>query len=155
MAKKKKPDTDAEAPKKGKKKIVKVLVVLIVLGVGGFAYKTMTKKPVVVAAVPGQPTTTAGGPITDEQSLTVNLRDNHYLEFTAGIQVAMGKSPTILATDQAIVLDILNTQAEAMTETELLKASGPAILKANLIRSLNRQWPGLVIAIYFEQFTMQ
>ena len=143
----------AAPKKKGKKKLVLVFLLVVVIGVGGFGYMTMTKKPAV--AVKGGPTTTAGGPITEESSLTVNLRDNHYLEFTAAIQTFPGKSDGVLTTDQPIVLDILNSQAEAMTETQLLMANGPARLKANMVMALNQEWPGLVQAIYFEQFVMQ
>jgi flagellar basal body-associated protein FliL len=130
-----------------------VFLVVVVLGVGGFGYMKMSKKPPV--AVKGAPTTTAGGPITEEASLTVNLRDNHYLEFTAGIQTVPGQSDAVLTTDQPIVLDILNTQAESMTQTQMLMPNGPAKLKANIVQALNQEWPGLVQAVYFEQFVMQ
>ncbi len=145
-------ETEAAAPKKGKKKLLVVLLV-VVIGVAGFGYMTVTKKP--PATSKGGPTTTAGGPLTDEASLTVNLRDNHYLEFTVAIQTYPGKSDAVLTSDQAIVLDILNSQAGAMTETQLLVANGPARLKAAIVRALNQEWPGLVEAIYFEQFVMQ
>ncbi|HTW08349.1 MAG TPA: flagellar basal body-associated FliL family protein [Acidimicrobiales bacterium] len=147
-------DADGAQPqkKKGKKKLLLVMLLVIVLGVGGFGYMTMTKKPV---AAKGGPTTTAGGPLTEEASLTVNLRDGHYLEFTVAIQTVPGKSDGVLTTDQAIVLDILNTQGAAMTETTLLAPNGEATLKANIVRALNQEWPGLVQAVYFEQFVMQ
>jgi flagellar basal body-associated protein FliL len=147
------PAEGAEPKKKSKKKLVLVFLVVVVLGVGGFGYMKMSKKPPV--AVKGAPTTTAGGPITEEASLTVNLRDNHYLEFTAGIQTVPGQSDAVLTTDQPIVLDILNTQAESMTQTQLLMPNGPAKLKAGMVQALNQEWPGLVQAVYFEQFVMQ
>ena len=154
MAKKKAaPETEEGAPKKGKKKLILVFLLVVVLGVGGFGYMTMTKKPPKDSK--GGPTTTAGGPLTEESSLTVNLRDSHYLEFTVAIQTVPGHSDAILTTDQPIVLDILNTQAGAMTEPQLLAANGPAKLKANIAQALNQEWPGLVQAIYFEQFVMQ
>jgi hypothetical protein len=53
------------------------------------------------------------------------------------------------------VLDILNDQAGAMTETQLLQAGGPAKLKANIVRALDQDWPGLVVGVFFEQFVMQ
>jgi flagellar FliL protein len=137
--------------KKGKKKLLVVLL-LVVVGAAGAGYMTVMKKP---PAGKGGPTTTAGGPLTDEASLTVNLRDGHYLQFTVSIQTNPGQSDKILTTDQAIVLDILNNQAEAMTEAQLLQANGPAHLKANIVRALNHEFPGLVEAVYFEQFVMQ
>jgi flagellar FliL protein len=154
MAKKKTaaPEEGAEPKKKSKKKLVMVLLLLVVLGAGGFGYKTMTKKPM---AAKGSPTTTVAGPITEEASLTVNLSDAHYLEFTAAIQTNPGKSDVILTTDQAIVLDILNTQAGATTEAQLLAPGGATRLKADMLQALNREWPGLVQAVYFEQFVMQ
>ncbi|HMK96746.1 MAG TPA: flagellar basal body-associated FliL family protein [Acidimicrobiales bacterium] len=142
---------DKGGKKKGKKKLFIVLL-LVVVGVAGAGYMTMMKKP---PADKGGPTTTAGGPLTEEASLTVNLRDNHYLEFTAALQTYRGQSDKVLTTDQAIVLDILNAQAEAMTEGQLLQPNGPARLKADIIRALNQEFPGLVQAVYFEQFVMQ
>lgn len=143
----------AEPEKKSKKKLVIVFLLLVVIGGGGFGYMTMTKKPPMTGK--GGPTTTAGGPLTVEASLTVNLRDNHYLEFTAAIQTFPGHSDGVLTSDQAIVLDILNAQAEDTTETQLLMPNGPAKLKADMVKALNQEWPGLVQAIYFEQFVMQ
>jgi len=142
---------DKGGKKKGKKKLFIVLL-LVVVGVAGAGYMTMMKKP---PAGKDGPTTTARGPLTEEASLTVNLRDNHYLEFTAALQTYPGKSDKILTTDQAIVLDILNSQAEAMTEGQLLQPNGPARLKAEIIRALSQEFPGLVQAVYFEQFVMQ
>jgi flagellar basal body-associated protein FliL len=83
------------------------------------------------------------------------LRDNHYLQFTAALEVATGKTYTVLVTDQPIVLDILNQQAGAMTETQLLQPGGVAQLKANIVAALGRDWPGLVVSVFFEQFVMQ
>jgi len=143
----------AEAKPKGKRKLLLVGLV-VVLGVAGAGYMTMAKHAK-HGAGNGGPTTTAAGPLTEETSLTVNLRDSHYLEFTVAIQTAPGKSDKVLTTDQPIVLDILNTQAEAMTEPELLTARGPARLKADIVAALNQEWPGLVQAVYFEQFVMQ
>ena len=100
-----------------------LVAIVVVLLVAGFGYKTMTKKP--AAAAKGGPTTTVAGPTLEESSLTVNLRDGHYLEFTAALECAPGKNYTILVADQPIVLDILNNQAEAMTETQLLQPGGP------------------------------
>jgi len=143
---------EAEKPKHGKRTLL--LVLLPVLVVGAFGYKTMTKKPP-VAAGKGGPTTTVAGPTLEETSLTVNLRDGHYLEFTAALQVAVGKKYTALSSNQPVVLDILNTQAEATTEAQLLSPGGVALLKSNIIRALDRDWPGLVVNVYFEQFVMQ
>ena len=64
-------------------------MLVLVLVVGAFGYKTMTKKPV---ALDKGPVAVTGGPTLEETSLTVNLRDGHYLEFTAALQVAHGKS---------------------------------------------------------------
>ena len=66
-----------------------------------------------------------------------------------------GQSSAVLTKDQAIVLDILNTQAGAVTETQLLMAGGPARLKAAIVQALGHEWPGLVQSVYFEQFVMQ
>ena len=139
-------------PKHGKRTLL--LVLLPVLLVGAFGYKTMTKKPPPVSDK-GGPTTTVAGPILEETSLTVNLRDGHYLEFTAALQVAAGKKYTVLAANQPIVLDILNSQAEDTTEAQLLLPGGVAALKASIIRALDQDWPGLVVNVFFEQFVMQ
>jgi flagellar basal body-associated protein FliL len=154
----KKKAPEAEQPeepikKKGKKKLIVVAALIVVVVIGGaYGFKTMTKHK---AAATTGPTTTVGGPITVEDSLTVNLRDDHYLEFTAAIQTAPGKSIKVLTTDQPIVLDILNTQAEAMTETQLLAPGGDAKLKADIVAAMNDRWPGLVQNVYFNQFVMQ
>jgi flagellar basal body-associated protein FliL len=139
-------------PKHGKRTLL--LVLLPVLLVGAFGYKTMMKKPP-VAPDKGGPTTTVAGPTLEETSLTVNLRDGHYLEFTAALQVATGKKYTLLANNQPIVLDILNTQAEQTTEAQLLLPGGVAALKKSIIQALDQDWPGLVVNVFFEQFVMQ
>jgi flagellar basal body-associated protein FliL len=158
VAKKTKPSAqDAEKGAEGKPKHGKrtlLLVLLPVLLVGAFGYKTMTKKPP-VAKDKGGPTTTVAGPTLEETSLTVNLRDGHYLEFTAALQVAGGKKYTLLANNQPIVLDILNTQAEQATEAQLLLPGGVAALKKSIIAALDQDWPGLVVNVFFEQFVMQ
>jgi flagellar FliL protein len=153
MAKKKTTPETEDGAKPKKKKLPLIVAVIVVIGAGGFGYMTMTKKA--AAAAKGSPTTTVAGPILEETALTVNLKDNHYLQFTAALECAPGKSYSVLATDQPIVLDILNDQAEAMSETELLQPGGPAKLKANIVRALGQDWPGLVVGVYFEQFVMQ
>jgi flagellar protein FliL len=153
MAKKKTTSETEDGAKAKKKKLPLIVALIVVLGAGGFGYMTMTKKA--SASAKGGPTTTVAGQILEESSLTVNLTDNHYLQFTAALECAPGKSYAILVTDQPIVLDILNDQAEAMSETELLKPGGPAKLKANIVRALGQDWPGLVVGVFFEQFVMQ
>jgi flagellar FliL protein len=140
----------AKKAKKSKKKLI--IIVVVVLLVGGLGYKMTAKKPVVV---PKGPVAIAGGPTVVEDSLTVNLRDDHYLQFTPALQFAFGKSAKALNAYTPQVTDILIAEASAMTETELLTAQGPQELKANIIRALDRLWPGLVVAVYFEQFVMQ
>jgi flagellar FliL protein len=149
------PETEAGSPGKKKrgKKVLLVPVVVVVLAVAAFGYMSLGKKK--AAAAPGSPTTTVGGPIVDENSLTVNLRDGHYLEFTVGIQINPGQSEATIVKDQAIVLDILNNQAQGLTEAKLLEPGGPAKLKLDIMRALDNEWPGLVQAVYFEQFVMQ
>ena len=153
---KSKPEDDAkkgeESPKKSKKKLVIVLVPVIALA--AFGYMTLTKKPA-SATVKAGPTTTAAGPILEESALTVNLRDSHYLQFTAALQVAVGKTYTPLSNSQAIVLDILNAQAGKFTESQLLAPGGAAQLKGDIIHALDQDWPGLVVNVFFEQFVMQ
>ena len=153
MAKKKTTPETEDGAKPKKKNLPKIVALIVVIGIAGFGYMTMTKKP--AAAAKGVPTTTVAGPILEESSLTVNLKDNHYLQFTAALECATGKTYAVLVADQAIVLDILNDQAESMSETQLLQAGGPAKLKANIVRALGQDWPGLVVAVFFEQFTMQ
>ena len=143
---------EAGKPKHGKRTLL--LVLLPVLIVGAFGYKTMTKKPPTTANK-GGPTTTVAGPTLEETSLTVNLRDGHYLEFTAALQVAAGKKYTPLSSNQPIVLDVLNTQAAATTEAQLLSPGGVGQLKTDIIQALDRDWPGLVVNVFFEQFVMQ
>ena len=123
MAKKKTTPETEDGAKPKKKKLPLIVAVIVVIGAGGFGYMTMTKKA--AAAAKGAPTTTVAGQILEETALTVNLRDNHYLQFTAALECAPGKSYAILVTDQPIVLDILNRQAGAMTEAQLLQPAGP------------------------------
>jgi flagellar basal body-associated protein FliL len=154
---KKKPEADAKKgeeakPKKGKKKLLIALVPVI--AVAAFGYMTLTKKPA-SATVKAGPTTTVAGPILEETALTVNLRDSHYLQFTAALQVAAGKTYTALSNQQAIVLDILNSQAERFTEAQLIVPGGVARLKGDIIHALDQDWPGLVVNVFFEQFVMQ
>ena len=153
MAKKKTATEAGDGAKPKKKKLPLIVALVVVLGAGGFGYMTMTKKA--AANAKGAPTTTVAGQILEESSLTVNLRDNHYLQFTAALECAPGKTYAVLAADQPIVLDILNDQAEAMSEAQLLQPGGPASLKANIVRALGQEWPGLVVAVFFEQFVMQ
>jgi len=153
MAKKKTTPEAEDGAKPKKKKLPLIVAIIVVIGAGGFGYMTMTKKA--VAAAKGAPTTTVAGQILEETALTVNLRDNHYLQFTAALECAPGKSYAILVADQPIVLDVLNRQAGAMSEAELLQPGGPATLKANIVRALGQDWPGLVVGVYFEQFVMQ
>jgi flagellar FliL protein len=153
MAKKKTTPETEDGAKPKKKKLPLIVAVIVVIGAGGFGYMTMTKKA--AASAKGGPTTTVAGQILEETALTVNLKDNHYLQFTAALECAPGKSYAVLAADQPIVLDILNHQAETMSETQLLQPGGPATLKANIVRALGHDWPGLVVGVYFEQFVMQ
>jgi flagellar protein FliL len=153
MAKKKTTPEAEDGAKPKKKKLPLIVAVIVVIGAGGFGYMTMTKKA--AASAKGSPTTTVAGQILEESALTVNLKDNHYLQFTAALECAPGKSYAVLAADQPIVLDILNDQAEAMSETQLLEPGGPAKLKANIVRALGQDWPGLVVGVFFEQFVMQ
>ena len=69
--------------------------------------------------------------------------------------MATGKKYTLLANNQPIVLDILNTQAEQTTEAQLLLPGGVAALKKSIIHALDQDWPGLVVNVFFEQFVMQ
>jgi flagellar basal body-associated protein FliL len=132
---------------KSKKKLFIILLV-VVIGVAGFGYKTMAKKP------PGKPPPVTG-PVVVESSLTVNLRDGHYLEFTAGLQLAVGRTSTSLNNYTPEIMDILISQASGFTEAGLLAPGGRKALKADILSALNKFWPGAVVAVYFEQFVMQ
>ena len=150
------PDNEpgAAKPKKKKSKRLILVVLVVVAAAGGVGYKTLLKHAPAAAGQDG-PTTTVAGPITEETSLTVNLRDGHYLEYTVAIQTNPGQSLKILVKYQPVILDILNSQAQTMTEAQLLAPGGPGLLKAGIVGALNRRWPGLVQAVYFEQFVMQ
>ncbi len=139
--------TKAKPKRKSKKKLVLVLLVVVV-GVAGFGYKAMAKKPAGKAPP-------ASGPVVVENSLTVNLRDGHYLQFTAALQLAVGSSPKALDNYTPRVMDILIAQASGFTEGALLAPGGRHALKSDILSALNQFWPGIVVAVYFEQFVMQ
>jgi flagellar FliL protein len=150
MAKKTASDAPADGgakPKKSKKKLV-ILLLVVVIGVAGFGYETMTKKPAGKGPA-------AAGPVVVENSLTVNLRDGHYLEFTAALQLSLGASPKALDNYTSHVMDILISQASGFTESGLLAPGGRQALKTDIVRAINQFWPGIVVAVYFEQFVMQ
>ena len=141
------PDKEGAKPKKSKKKLV-ILLLVVVIGVAGFGYETMTKKPAGKGPAPA-------GPVVVENSLTVNLRDGHYLQYTAGLQLSLGSSPKALDNYTPQVMDILISQASGFTESGLLAPGGRHALKTDILSAMNKFWPGIVVAVYFEQFVMQ
>jgi flagellar FliL protein len=185
MASKKKKDTDGEAPKKGKSKMI---VVGVFLAIAAFGAKTMLMKPqsaadAAAAKVAAQqklvalcdrqngitpPKTAAGvadavdpaterGQVLEMDPLTVNLSDGHYLKVGVALQLNLG---AVAATDKdngtgARALDMAIAALSPHTMAQLTQSNVRDGLKQKLGYDTCMAYQGTALTVYFTDFVMQ
>ncbi len=142
---------DEPKKKKGKKKFVLALVVVVALG---GAYKVLgTKKAPAKASA--EPTPKVFGPVINLDSITLNLADGHYLKIGVALQLSKyAKSGDFTNTD-AKTLDATISVFGAETVPQLSAPGGRDAAKETLAKKVEALYPGQVIGIYFTDFVMQ
>lgn len=141
-----------EAPaKKGKKKLVVIgLAALLVVG-GGGGFFFMKSGASAEAAAPAEEEVALGEVITADP-ISVNLADNHYLKIGVAMQVIEGPAH---APDPAPGLDATIELFSGRTITELSDPATRDALKEELVKTLEHDYHGDVVDVYFTQFVMQ
>lgn len=141
-----------DAPvKKGKKKLVVIaLAVLLVVG-GGGGFFFLKSGSSAEAAAPAEEEVALGDVITADP-ISINLADNHYLKVGLGLQAIEGPEH---APDPAPALDAAIELFSGKTITELSDPATRDGLKAELVKTLDHDYHGDVVDVYFTQFVMQ
>jgi flagellar protein FliL len=160
------PETDVEnpageKPKKSRKKLFIIAILLVVLGVGGFVGKGMLAGP----AEPLPDPTKVAGKVDTFPPITLNLADGRYLKLTLALQLSEAASPppgsvdeaagAVPALDGAKALDAAITVLGKSTYRELLAPGGRARAQKALSARVKKLYDGEVLEVYFTEFLMQ
>jgi flagellar FliL protein len=140
---------DAAPPKKGVKGLLKskkfILAVVGVLVVGGGVYKF---------AVPHPAPPPTGGDVVPIEAMTVNLAGGHYLKLAASVQLVKGKgSATDFDVSHAaeLLIDEFSNRPVSAIDSDAKRNK----LKAQLLTSVRKAYPGEVFQVFLTQFTYQ
>ena len=147
-------DDGADVPKKSKKKLV-IIAVVVLLGVAYVAHGKLVKPHY----KPGQPVPL--GTIDTLNQLTVNLADGHMAQATIALQLTTVANQKVITADEPRFEDAIITILGAQSYPTLLTTAGKTAVKAAILQSC-QQIVGTVdgaaqqiSAVYFTGFVMQ
>lgn len=127
-------------PKRGKKKLLLIVLVLV----AGAAYWFVLKpKPAGSAPVPGL--------VVPLDSIQVNLAGGHYLKVGIALQLVAG----VKAEDGSKALDALIEEFSGRPMSQLVQAGQRERLKSELAKTLDKAYDGEVMGVYFTDFVTQ
>jgi flagellar FliL protein len=141
-----------EAPaKKGKKKLVIIALAVLLVAGGGGGYVFLTSGSSAEAAAPEEEEVPLGEVITADP-ISINLAESHYLKIGLGLQAVEAPEH---APDPALALDAAIELFSGRSITELSDPATRDGLKAELVKTLDHDYHGDVVDVYFTQFVMQ
>lgn len=140
-------DKSAEAPadekaKGGKKKLIVIVVVLLVAAAAGYWFFL---KP------GGEPKAPEPGEVVTLEPIQVNLADGHYLR----IGIALQLTAEAKEADGSKALDATIDLFSGVNQAELAKAGKREDLKHELEKTLDEDYEGEVMGVYFTEFVTQ
>ncbi len=143
-----------------KKKLIIGLV--LVLGVGGFAAKTILLKPKPVKMK------VAGEVYVLPHQFTINLADGRYATLTAALVLGAGQSDGATATsspssdsdvgtlpEEAVVRAIISNAISGIGSQTLISATGRAAIEHKILQSISTQTDDKVTQVLFPDFAVQ
>ncbi|MGZ4436869.1 MAG: flagellar basal body-associated FliL family protein [Nocardioides sp.] len=133
---------EEEEKKGGKKKLLLVLVLLLALGGGGYWY--FLKPSAKAAPVPGA--------VIKLDAIQVNLAESHYLRIGIALQASKDAGTEV---DGSKALDATISLFSGRSMDELASGSYRDKLKQKLERTLDKDYDGEVIGVYFTDFVTQ
>jgi flagellar protein FliL len=147
---------DPAGKKGGRKRLVLVLPVLLVLAAAGWFFL----KPGSAAAEKVEP-----GPVVQLDAITLNLSDGHYLKLGLALQLtkkageeaaaAHAAGPAEPAVDGAPALDAAISVLGDRSYAQLLAPGGRAKAKVAVETVIKQRYEGKVLEVYLTQFVMQ
>jgi flagellar protein FliL len=138
-------DDAAPEPKKSKKKLVTILLVVLLAGGASAAFLLKGGSP--AAAEAPKP-----GAVLRLDSISLNLADGHYLKVGVALQLVAGVAEP---PDGARALDSTIALLSNQQMDTLLVAKNREQVKAELLKAVEKDYPGEVMDIYFTDFAMQ
>jgi flagellar FliL protein len=127
---------------KSKKFIMAVVGVLVV---GGGVYKF---------AVPHPAPPPTGGEVVPIEAMTVNLSGGHYLKLAASVQLVKGKASAAdfdISHASELLIDEFSNRPISAIDSDAKRNT----LKAQLLTSVKKAYPGEVFQVFLTQFTYQ
>ncbi|MCF6378229.1 flagellar basal body-associated FliL family protein [Nocardioides KLBMP 9356] len=131
-----------EVPAKGgKKKLVLIVVVLLVAGAAGWFFFLK----------PSGPKEPEPGEVLTLEPIQVNLADGHYLRIGLALQLTADAKEA----DGSEALDATIDLFSGVDQAELMKPGQRQKLKDELTETLDHDYEGAVMEVYFTEFVTQ
>jgi len=148
MSENEKAATEAPAAKKGKKKLLMMVAVglMVAAGVGG--YLIMGKG----GGAPAEEPKPEPGAVVALDAVTVNLKDGHYLKVKLALQATAEAAEE---PDGSKALDRAIEQFSEYEMGELSTTEGRHKAKEKLREELKEAYEGEIMDVYFTEFVMQ
>lgn len=134
-------EAEAEAPKKGKKKLLVIGLVLVVGAAAGWWFFLK----------PSGPTEPVPGEVMTLEPIQINLADGHYLRLGLALQL----SAEAHEADGSKALDAAIELFSGEDQGALVKAGHRQDLKHELEEKLEHDYHGDVLEVYFTEFVTQ
>lgn len=150
-AKDKAPEPEAEAPKKGKKKLFLIIGVVVLLAAGAAAY-FLVLKPGGSDEPAAEPAPVPGKVVTVEP-ISLNLANGHYLRLGFALQLTEEVGEETPDTSKAVDLAI-----ELFSGRDVAEISTPATredLKHQLAEQVEKAYEGEVMDVYLTNYVTQ
>jgi flagellar protein FliL len=132
--------------KKSKKKLIIIVVAVLVVVAVAYEFVLAPKK----AAKPGPP---VPGLVVPIDAVTLNLQGGHFLKIALGLQEI--KKPKDATLDVSKAEDIMIAEFSNKTMAALATDAGRNAAKADLLKQLEKAYPGDLMDVYYTQFVAQ
>ena len=152
MAKDKAAEPAEDAPAKGSKKKLIIIVAVVALLVLGGVYKFVLAKP--SAAEAAEAAKPVPGEALPLDPFNINLADGHFLKLGLTLQFT-NKATEEETADGSKALDSAITLFSGEEVSVLSVAKNRDKLKAELVHEVAERYEGTVMDIYFTSFVMQ
>jgi flagellar FliL protein len=131
----------AAPAKRGKKKLIMILVAVLVLGGGGYWF-VLKPKP----TGPPQP-----GEVVKLDAIQINLAGTHYLRVGVALQLVAGAKEA----EGSKALDATIDEFSGQPMEDVNDPAKRAAYKKALVKELDERYDGDVMGVYFTEFVTQ
>lgn len=145
-------DADGAPAAKGRKKLVLLLGVVLLLAGGATAWFLLLGPGASAEAAEPEHEEVELGEVVAVEPISINLADGHYLKLGLGLQTI---AEVAHAPDGSIALDAAITLYSGRSIEELSDPTAREALKAELLHTLEEEYHHDVVDVYFTEYVMQ